>query len=240
MSQRGGPGLLVSVRSAAEAERALAGGADLIDIKEPGNGALGAAERGVWSEVLRTVAGRAPVSAAMGELLDNEARDRAAQAFGLRFAKFGLAGCQRREGWLHRWFAAQDALPCGVAGVPVAYADWPAAAAPSPSVALALAAQTQAKTLLIDTFDKRRGTLLDALSWESLREIAEGARRAGVQLVLAGSLDGAAIGRLWPLAPAWFGVRGAACLGGRGGTIETALVKSLARIVMSAGRKAAG
>ena len=38
------PGLLVSVRSGAEAEAALAGGADLIDVKEPTRGALGRAD----------------------------------------------------------------------------------------------------------------------------------------------------------------------------------------------------
>jgi uncharacterized protein (UPF0264 family) len=36
-------GLLVSVRDAAEAADALAGGADLIDVKEPNAGSLGAA-----------------------------------------------------------------------------------------------------------------------------------------------------------------------------------------------------
>ena len=240
MSQRGRPGLLVSVRSAAEAELALAGGADLIDVKEPRNGALGAAEPAVWGEVLRTVAGRVPVSAALGELLDEDVCELAAQARGLAFAKLGLAGCQKRDGWLRRWFAALDALPRSASAVPVAYADWPAAEAPSPSVALALAAQSRAKTLLLDTFDKRRGNLLEVLSWDSLAEIAAEARRAGVRLVLAGSLDAAAIARLLLLAPAWFGVRGAACRGGRSGTIETALVKSLVRSVMSAGRKAAG
>ena len=38
--------LLVSVRSAAEAEEALAGGAALIDVKEPANGPLGKAPQG--------------------------------------------------------------------------------------------------------------------------------------------------------------------------------------------------
>ena len=38
------PGLLVSVRSADEAIAALAGGADVIDVKEPNRGALGAAD----------------------------------------------------------------------------------------------------------------------------------------------------------------------------------------------------
>ena len=37
--------LLVSVRSAAEVGPALAGGADIIDAKEPGRGSLGAGDR---------------------------------------------------------------------------------------------------------------------------------------------------------------------------------------------------
>ena len=64
------PGLLVSVRSAAEALAALAGGADVIDVKEPNQGSLGAADDDTISAVVRAVAGRAPVSAALGELVD--------------------------------------------------------------------------------------------------------------------------------------------------------------------------
>src|SRR5947209_8028398 len=45
------PGLLVSVRSAAEARAALDGGAALIDIKEPARGPLGRADDGVMAEV---------------------------------------------------------------------------------------------------------------------------------------------------------------------------------------------
>ena len=62
------PGLLVSVRSADEARAALAGGADVIDIKEPGRGPLGRADEATWRAVRAEVAGRVPVSAALGEL----------------------------------------------------------------------------------------------------------------------------------------------------------------------------
>ena len=62
--------LLVSVRSAEEAEAALHGGAALIDVKEPRRGALGRASDGILADVVRTVAGRRPVSAALGELLN--------------------------------------------------------------------------------------------------------------------------------------------------------------------------
>lgn len=235
-----GPRLLVSVRSAAEAELALAGGADLIDIKEPRHGALGAADADVWQDVRRVVAGRAPVSAALGELLEDDVLSRARAAAGLRYAKFGLAGCHSRVGWLARWHKSISALPRGVLPVPVAYADWPAADAPSPSVALALAQQSPAKLLLIDTFDKRRGNLLSALTWDGLQVIRDHARQAGVQLVLAGSLDARAIEQLLPLAPAYFGVRGAVCRGGRDGRLDEALVKSLARLLAGGVRKAVG
>src|SRR5262245_31158474 len=59
--------LLVSVRSAAEAESALAGGCDLLDAKEPAAGPLGAVSPAVLANIL-AVAGGHPVSAALGEL----------------------------------------------------------------------------------------------------------------------------------------------------------------------------
>ncbi len=234
------PGLLVSVRNATEAVAALAGGADLIDVKEPSRGALGAADAAVWNEVLHVVAGGAPVSAALGELLDREVFTRAAAAGGLRFAKFGLAGCGRRRDWRLLWQAAVDALPPGVLAVPAAYADWRAAAALPPPAVLELARQSPARLLLIDTWEKSGRTLFDALTFAALETISRAAADCGVQLVLAGSLSLAAIERLLPLAPAYVGVRGAACRGGRNGKIDTALVKTLAEIVIRPPHKAAG
>jgi uncharacterized protein (UPF0264 family) len=176
---------------------------------------------------------RAVVSAAVGELLSDRVLDLARQASVLRFAKFGLAGCHSHKGWMARWLAAVQSLPPSVDAVPVAYADWITADAPSPSVSLALAAQLPARLLLVDTFDKRAGDLLEAISRESLLELIDYAREARVRLALAGSLDAAAIEALLPHAPEYIGVRGAACRGGRDGTIEIARVKALASVVHS-------
>ncbi|HEY3395272.1 MAG TPA: (5-formylfuran-3-yl)methyl phosphate synthase [Lacipirellulaceae bacterium] len=66
----GRPGLLVSVRGAGEALEALAGGADVIDVKEPKRGSLGAADAPTIAEVVRAVNGRATVTAALGELME--------------------------------------------------------------------------------------------------------------------------------------------------------------------------
>ena len=49
--------LLVSVVSAVEARGALAGGADIVDVKDPGEGALGAPAPTVLSDVVRAVSG---------------------------------------------------------------------------------------------------------------------------------------------------------------------------------------
>ena len=63
------PRLLISVRNVDEAQLALAGGADLIDIKEPLRGSLGQADSSVIREIAFTIGPRAPLSAALGELL---------------------------------------------------------------------------------------------------------------------------------------------------------------------------
>jgi len=231
--------LLISVRNAAEAELALAGGADVIDVKEPRRGALGPADPLVWHEVHAAVRGRAVTSAALGELLFDRVEELAVHAAGFRFAKIGLAGCQAANGWIARWRRAIRALPAGVEPVPVAYADWSAANAPSPSVALILAQHSAARLLLIDTHEKGRGGLLDHLPIESLREIAHDAKQASIRLALAGSLDESAIRALLDLAPSYIGVRGAACRGGRDGAIELARVKSLAGLLRAQRQKAA-
>jgi uncharacterized protein (UPF0264 family) len=219
------------VRSAEEADIALAGGADLIDVKEPRRGPLGPADPQVWAAIRGAVRGRRPISVALGELLDDQMQSLASQCAGYQFAKIGLAGCHENSGWLARWQRAIRLLPPGVAAVPVAYADWRAAKAPSPRVAVALAQWTPAKLALLDTFDKSRGDLLDLLNLEYLTELSAEAREASVALVLAGSLAAETIESLRSLAPRYFGVRGAACAGDRDGRIDLARVKSLSRLL---------
>ena len=65
-------GLLVSVRNAAEATEALAGGASIIDVKEPSRGPLGRADADVTAAIAEAVAGRAPLTVACGELVTGE------------------------------------------------------------------------------------------------------------------------------------------------------------------------
>ena len=73
--------LLISVANAAEASAALAGGADIIDAKDPLAGALGAVSVEVLREIHAAVAGARPVTAALGEASREAAIERAAAAF---------------------------------------------------------------------------------------------------------------------------------------------------------------
>ena len=93
-------GLLVSVRSAAEAVVALEAGTDLLDVKEPARGPLGRADPEVMAEVARCAGGSVPVSVALGELRDADEVPRLPQS--IAYAKLGLAGCGRPPGPRHQ------------------------------------------------------------------------------------------------------------------------------------------
>jgi uncharacterized protein (UPF0264 family) len=206
--------LLVSVRDLGEAVAARAGGADLIDVKEPSRGSLGRADEATLRGIVEFLHGRCPLSAALGELAENEEVPGVA---GLEFVKWGLAGSG--PDWQPRLKRALQRAGevTGCKGVVVAYADAAKAGAPPVEEVVAFAIEKAGRVLLIDTFAKRvpRRTLLDWLSVERVREICERCREAEVRVALAGSLGEQEIVSLLPAKPDWFAVRGAACGGGR-------------------------
>jgi (5-formylfuran-3-yl)methyl phosphate synthase len=216
-------GLLVSVRSADEARAALRGGASVIDIKEPDRGPLGRADESTWSAVRSEVSDSVPISVALGELsewADLPVPHRSAFD-GLSFRKLGLAGSGPR--WADEWSDFRDALEPGPEWVAVAYADWTIARSPRPDVVLDEAIGAGLAGILVDTWKKADGISIDA-SWRSL---IERAHAAGLFVALAGGLDVIAIRRLFPLRPDLFAVRGAACVGGRGGSVKAQRVAAL-------------
>jgi uncharacterized protein (UPF0264 family) len=192
--------------------------------------------------VLRVVGGRAPVSAALGELLRGDrdsASALAAQTAGLAFAKIGLAGAAAFGDWPQQWRAAVACLPPRVMPVAVAYADWPAVEAPRPEAVIDAGAELGCSMLLIDTFCKARGDLLSHLPLAPLERVMSRARRHGMQVVLAGSLTKLLVRCVLPLAPALVAVRGAACRPDRRGAIDAALVRELAAILRQSPAEAA-
>jgi uncharacterized protein (UPF0264 family) len=217
------PGLLVSVRSVVEARSALAGGVDLVDVKEPSRGPLGAADLDVIENIIAEVAGRTPVSAALGEW--NEWTPRVLPA-GLAYAKWGMSRTSVNAIAGIRQF--RDAKP-----VLVAYADFDRAASPAIDVLVDAACDLRFPAFLIDTAIKDGAGLLEWTSMTQLERVRRRLLNAQVRFALAGSLDLTTIQKLAYLEPDWFAVRGAACEGGREGTVTTNRVKQLKSILES-------
>ncbi|MEW5708132.1 MAG: (5-formylfuran-3-yl)methyl phosphate synthase [Pseudomonadota bacterium] len=216
--------LLASVRSREEAALALAGGADVIDLKEPRRGALGALAPETVAELARFVAGRRPVSATLGDLpmvpaLLRAAAERAS-ASGVDYIKVGL-------------FSSSQSLACARALEPLArrgcrlvavlFADQAPDWAWLPEIAAA-----GFSGAMLDTADKTRGGLRTHLDEEALARFVGAARAQGLTVGLAGSLTEEDIVPLKALAPDFLGFRGALCgKGERTGEIDPARVAAV-------------
>jgi uncharacterized protein (UPF0264 family) len=242
------PGLLVSVRSAAEALTALAGGADVIDVKEPNQGSLGAADDETISAIVRAVDGRATVSAAMGELVDligppNHDATRTL-VDGLALFKIGLARCATLNDWQTRWRHAIETMTStssngNAQAVAVVYADWRAAQSPSPRDILSAAVRHRCPALLIDTWDKSAGTLFDHWPAGDLQGFTTEVQSHDISVVLAGSLTLRNVTTAARLGPDLVAVRTAACEGGRAGTVSETKVRELKNAIATATRNMA-
>jgi uncharacterized protein (UPF0264 family) len=229
-------GLLVSVRSAAEAAVALEAGADVLDVKEPAHGPLGKADDGVIADVLRAVAGRVPVSVALGELRDGCDDDWRLDNIvppGASFAKLGLAGCRHWPDWPQRLAVAMSRLPARVTPVAVAYADWQTAGAPPLEEVLRQGGRLGCGAALLDTYEKRCGGLFDHCSAGEVADWIALAQRLGMRAVVAGSLSVQTAARAAAFCPDYIAVRGAACRGGRAGRLDGQRIAALRAVLDS-------
>ena len=219
-------GLLISVTNADEAGLALAGGADVIDVKQPRRGALGAPSLRALAAVSHVVGGRVPLSVALGELSESVDRLSLLKTTGLVFAKVGLAHAGAE--WCEQWTSLVAQYPASVQPVAVAYADHGTARSPCPRDVLGMAERLQCKALLIDTYGKDCGGLLDFMSVGELHDLVGQAQDGGLLAVVAGSLDRVSISRVLDVGPDYVAVRGAACRGGRQGRLDLQRVRGLA------------
>jgi dihydroneopterin aldolase len=198
--------MLASVRTAEEAEIVLSGGADIIDLKDPGAGSLGALPVEEIGRLYRLIAGRAPVSAVCGDLpMEPETVRRTAEAIaatGVDYVKIGFfpsgkaADCARALGRL----AGRTKI------VAVLFADL------KPNLELLpVLAENGFHGAMLDTADKSKGRLLDHMPPERIPPFVERCRSLGLMVGLSGSLEEPDIPRLLPFRPDFLGFRGALC-----------------------------
>ena len=210
-------GLLVSVRSVEEARAAVEGGCAVLDVKEPARGPLGMADPAVIGEAVAW--GRAAgvtTSMALGEVVDWTAESAAAwDGPRVDFAKLGLSDADKQVDWVARWQKLRGGLRGVDRWIAVAYADAARCGAPSVEEVVAAAVGTGCAGVLIDTWDKSRGRLVDHLSVKQLESVRSSTREAGLLLALAGRVSMADLPGVAAIGPDLVAVRSAACRDGR-------------------------
>ena len=201
---------LASVRDVAEARTVLAAGADIVDLKDPAQGALGAVAPDIIRACVAEIAGRVPVSATVGDLpmspeIVGEAVA-ATAALGVDDVKLGIM----RGGDPAASLARLRARDKRASLILVFFAD----AMPDfdPTVA---ALEAGARGVMLDTAGKGTGSLLDHMAIEAIAHFVETARHAGLIAGVAGALRPAHVAPLLALRPDVIGFRGALCQDGR-------------------------
>ena len=200
-------GMLASVSSLQEALLMQAFDVDIIDLKQPAQGALGALAVAEVTKIVASLDADCLISATVGDLpMQPDVLFAAVQemaATGVDFVKIGFfpggdwLGCIERLAEL----TAQ-----GQALIAVLFAD------SQPDFAIIQALQQAGfKGVMLDTMDKKRGSLTQIMSQLQLKQFVQMAKVAGLLTGLAGSLTEADIPTLLSLQADYLGFRGALC-----------------------------
>lgn len=207
--------LLASVRSTVEAKQVLSSGADIIDCKNPADGALGALSPETILRIVNTVAGERPVSATAGNILNDPRylynRVCITGDCGVDYVKAGLF--------------EQDAIPEQLrtfsklakhhALIAVCFAD-----RPFPSDLLARLADSGVQGVMVDTAGKRTAGLTELWPFERIAAFIEQARAHRLMCGIAGRLRLRDIPPLLSCHADYLGFRSALCAGCRSDGID--------------------
>lgn len=245
------PALLVTVIDDAEAVAALECGADVLDVKDPDRGALGAASietvravaarRDAWR---RLTGARPPVSVALGDRPDSPGLPRAAAEAAragadiLKVGLLGMRGAIEAEAWLRPLIAAARGANPSVNVVAAAFADLTSLESLPAALLPVAAARAGANGCLIDTARKDGRSLLQHLDRPALAVVSREARRRGLFIALAGSLQAADLEALLGIGADFIGARGALCRGGRRGPLDARRLIDFRRALQRAGAAA--
>ncbi|MDQ7029090.1 MAG: (5-formylfuran-3-yl)methyl phosphate synthase [Ardenticatenia bacterium] len=226
--------LLISVTDAEEAQAALQGGADIIDVKNPAEGALGAAQVTALHDVCALLPPKCPSSAALGDSTSSAGAlalaAYGAAALGVSFVKVGLRTANPDEAvaLLRAVRAGAHLANASCIVVAVGYADATRVGALPWTLLPKIARAARSGGCMIDTALKDGHTLFDYCDEPALQRWLDACREAGLLCALAGSLGPDDLPALRRLHPDVVGFRGAACRGSReGGRVDAALVAAL-------------
>jgi (5-formylfuran-3-yl)methyl phosphate synthase len=213
--------LLLSVTDAHEARVAVEAGVDIVDVKNPAEGSLGAPAPGVIERVREVVPLERPVSAAIGDLpnLPGTAALAAlgAARSGAEYVKIGLWGTSSTDEAVAVLRAAREAVDGEAVVIAGAYADAervPGGSLP-PGAVVAAARQAGVGGCLLDTALKDGRGLFEWLTPKALAALVAEGHGAGLEMALAGALRAEDLRVVRTTGADIAGVRSAACRDGR-------------------------
>ena len=211
--------LLVSVVNKKEALSSINGGADIIDVKNPKEGSLGANFPRIIKQVKQVTPKNLELSATIGDLpnLPGTASLAAlgAAVSGVDYVKAGLFGvknCEEATTLMNEVVRGIKDYDNGVKTIASGYADFRTVGCLNPLDLPIVAHKTGADGVLVDVKIKdNRSNLFSFLTDEELKELVDKAHDYNLVAALAGSLDTIDIPRIYSLGADIIGVRGAVC-----------------------------
>ncbi|HLN88768.1 MAG TPA: (5-formylfuran-3-yl)methyl phosphate synthase [Candidatus Binatia bacterium] len=210
--------LLISPMNHKEALEAITGGADIIDVKNPKEGALGANYPWVIKRIKEATPKNVEVSCTLGDVgnLPGSVSLAAlgAASLGVDYIKVGLYGVKTPEQALFLLQNARRAAKECNPKIKIAvacYADAEKNVSISPLSIPEIAQKAKVDIAMIDTSVKDGKNLFDYLSIEELKKFVDSAHYFGLKVALAGSLRKQDLPVVYSLGVDIAGLRGAAC-----------------------------
>ena len=229
-------GMLASVNSVEEALLVLNSEVDIIDLKQPALGALGALELDDVKQIVATIAGRRPVSATIGDLpMQPEVIFNAVQLMaetGVAYIKIGFFP---GGDWLGTLKKLGELAPQKQALIAVLFAD----TQPNLTIMATLKASGFVGVML-DTMHKQQGSLTQVMTAEQIATFVSQAKELKLLCGLAGSLRLTDIPELIAYHPDYLGYRGALCQEhNRIGQLNQVAVKAIKQAMQAASQELA-
>ncbi|MEL4306352.1 (5-formylfuran-3-yl)methyl phosphate synthase [Methanococcoides sp. LMO-2] len=224
--------LLVSPINTEEAMSALNGGADVIDIKNPKEGSLGANFPWVIRDVKEAIEGKKPISAALGDF--NFKPGTAALAAygaasaGATYVKVGLYDVKTEEQAFEMMTGiAESVKGMNVKVVACGYSDYERIDSIDPKLLPAIGEKAGVDLVMVDTGVKDGRSTFEFMNEDDLIEFVNDAHSRGLETAIAGTIKFDDIPALKRIQPTIIGVRGIVCGGDRSTTIRQELVEKL-------------
>ena len=200
-------GMLASVNSVAEALLVLSAEVDIIDLKQPALGALGALNTDAVKQIVAGIGGRCLTSATIGDLpMQPDPVFNAVKAMtetGVDYIKIGFFPGGDWQGTVMK---LSELTEQNIALIAVLFAD----TQPDPAI-MEILKDAGFTGVMLDTMNKQKGSLTELMAKMAIAQFVRQAKDRQLLCGLAGSLRVEDIPDLMPYKADYLGFRGALC-----------------------------